>query len=67
MEQYFTNDMVETGIFLPVVPHIRSLLRCCELRMPPAHLTGDMSEWCSLLCEGDDVVGTKMFLTGIMS
>lgn len=64
---YLSDLTSDTGVFIPVVPQLLSILRCSELRKKAVHGTSSSLDWRSLLRVQDDVVKTKPFLTGLIS
>lgn len=64
---YLTDLIAETGVFIPLAPHLLLLLRCSELRKKPSRGSGKALEWRGLLRVSDENLKTKPFLTGIVS
>eukprot|EP00178_Gracilaria_changii_P020636 TRINITY_DN601_c0_g1_i1.p1 TRINITY_DN601_c0_g1~~TRINITY_DN601_c0_g1_i1.p1 ORF type:complete len:1076 (+),score=196.70 TRINITY_DN601_c0_g1_i1:184-3411(+) len=63
----FLSDLVaETGVFVPVLPHLLTVLRCSELRRMPGRGSAKKLDWRSILRVNEDVVKTKLFLTGLV-
>lgn len=63
----FVTDLAnETGVFIPMAPHLLSMLRCAELKRSPKPGATRVLEWRSLLRVADDVVPTKPYLGGII-
>lgn len=63
---YLTEITKETGVFIPLIPHLLMLLRCSNLRKKCDRGDGKVLEWSSMLRVSDDTVKTKAFLTGVV-
>lgn len=63
----FVTDLVsETGVFVPVPPHLLAILRCAELKHVPKRGVLRPLEWRALLRVEDETVGTKPYLGGVV-
>lgn len=63
----FVTDLAsETGVFVPVPPHLVAILRCAELKHVPKRGALRPLEWRALLRVEDEVVGTKAYLGGVI-
>lgn len=56
----------ETGIYIPLAPHLLTLLKCAEMKKAPQRGTTRNLEWRSLLRVADDLVKTKPYLGGVI-
>lgn len=63
---YLSELVEQTGVFIPLAPHLLSLLRCSELRKKPGHGNSKALEWRSILRVSSDIIKTKPFLTGVL-
>lgn len=64
---FLTDIVAETGVFIPVVPHLLHMLRCSELRKAPRHGDVKTLDWRNMLRVADEAVKTKPFLTGLIN
>ncbi|CAN8075180.1 unnamed protein product [Agarophyton chilense] len=63
----FLSDLVaETGVFVPVLPHLMTIMRSSELRRLPGRGSATKLDWRSILRVSEDVVKTRVFLTGLV-
>ncbi|PXF49910.1 Nucleolar complex protein 2-like [Gracilariopsis chorda] len=63
---YLSDLTAETGVFIPVIPHLLTILRSSELRRTPDRGYTKVIEWRTILRVSDDVVKTRLFLTGLV-
>ncbi len=56
----------ETGVFVPVPPHLLAILRCAELKRNPKRGALRPLDWRALLRVEDEVVTTKPYLGGVV-
>ncbi|CDF36030.1 unnamed protein product [Chondrus crispus] len=63
---YLSDVIAQTGTYIPLAPHLLSLLRCSELRKKPVHGNSKALEWRSVLRVSNDVIKTKPFVSGVI-
>ncbi|KAI0564740.1 Nucleolar complex protein [Gracilaria domingensis] len=63
---FLSGLIEETGVFIPVLPHLLTILRCSELRRIPGRGSAKKLEWRSILRVNEEAVKTKLFLTGLV-
>lgn len=63
---YLSDLTAETGVFIPVIPHLLTILRSSEFRRIPDRGYTKVIEWRSILRVSDEVVKSRLFLTGLV-
>lgn len=63
---YLSDVIAQTGTYIPLAPHLLSLLRCSELRKKPVHGNSKALEWRSVLRVSNEIIKTKPFVSGVI-